>query len=143
MYNKKIFQRYFDFPKRYWYKNIKYIPKYFKSMRNLIKYGYDDYALYETFDWFTYTMRSILKRYKCNHYAHPIVDLQLSPEENEKLWDDIIDKMLYLLDEMDESNPKYIELERKGKYIERTGLMESAKDEFFKLFAEHFYKMWD
>lgn len=36
-YNKRIFQRCFDYPKKYWYKNLTQIPLYFKLMHYLAK----------------------------------------------------------------------------------------------------------
>ena len=54
-------------------------------------------------------------------------------------WDGIIDKMIALLNDMDECNPKYDEEDYNKKYDE----MNAAKDEFFKLFSEYFYNLWD
>ena len=140
MYNKRIFQNCFCYPKRYWYMNIKQIPRYFGRIHRLIKYGYDDYAVWDTFSWFVETMRDILKRYKQGHCGFKIVDWTRSEDENEQLWEDTIDKMLALLDDMDENNEKYDCIQSQ---LEIDKQMESAKDEFFKLFSEHFYDLWD
>ena len=72
-YNKRIFQRCFCYRAKYWYKNIANIPLYFKLMYHLIKHGYDEYATWETFNWFIDTMKSILISYRKNHYGVPIV----------------------------------------------------------------------
>ena len=132
MMNKKIFKRCFDYRGKYWYKNLKQIPLYFKLMHHLIKYGYDEYATWETFNWFIDTMKSILTSYRKNHCGYP---MHLEEEE----WDGIIDKMIALLDDMDECNPKYDEEE----YNKRYEKMSVAKDEYFKLFSEYFYNLWD
>lgn len=152
MYNKAIFHRCFPYSKKYWYKNFKGIPQYIKCIRYLIKYGYDEYATWETFDWFIRTMRSILSNYRAGHCGVPILiedypfDSSDNNEEakskrklNDELWDSIIDKMISLLDDMDEDNPKY----EKMNLLEVDKLREEAKDEFFKLFSEHFYRLWD
>ena len=137
-YNEKIFKRCFNYKGKYWYKNIKYIPLYFTLMHQLIKYGYDEYATWETFSWFTDTMRSVLTNYRKNHYGYPA-------EMSEVEWDKTIDHMIELLDLMDDGNPKYDDTEYDGgsglqrQYAE----MEAAKDEFFALFSKYFYNMWD
>ena len=143
-YNKNIFKRCFYHRGKYWYKNIKEIPLYFKLMHHLIKHGYDEYAEWETFNWFIYTMKSILPHYKDeDRWGVPIVtdynpydpNLNLTDEENEALikkneevWHGIIDRMLELLDWMDEG-------EREEAH--------KAKDEFFELFSKYFYYLWD
>lgn len=135
-YNKKIFKRCFCYRGRYWYKNIKHIPLYFKLMHHLVKYGYDEYATWETFDWFIDTMKSILTSYRENHCGYPC-DL------SEEGWDKIIDHMIELLDLMDECNSKYDAEEYEKDWKKRYDEMYAAKDEFFKLFSEYFYNLWD
>lgn len=132
MINKNIFNRCFGHKGRYWYKNLKYIPTYFRLIHHLIKYGYDEYATWETFYWFIETMRSILTSYRKKHWGCPF-------GMDEEEWDDIIDRMIALLDDMDECNPKYYAEDYNKKYDE----MHAAKDEFFKLFSEYFYNLWD
>lgn len=132
MINKKIFERCFDYKGRYWYKNFRYIPTYFRLMRHLIKYGYDEYATWETFNWFAETMKSILISYNKNRWGCP------GDMEDEE-WDLIINKMIALLDDMHEGNPKYKTMEYGKRYDE----MDVAKDEFFKLFSKYFYYLWD
>ncbi len=137
-YNEKIFKRCFNYRGRYWYMNLKYIPLYFKLMHHLIKYGYDEYATWETFSWFTDTMRSVLTNYRKNHYGYPA-------EMSEAEWDKIIGRMIEFLDLMDADNPKYDEEEYDGgSGLQRQHTeMEAAKDEFFALFSKYFYNMWD
>ena len=72
-YNKQIFDRCFCYSGRYWYRNIGCIPKYFKEMHHLIKYGYDKSAIWGTCDWFIDTMRSVLFRYKSGRVSTPII----------------------------------------------------------------------
>ena len=132
MINKNIFDRCFGYRGKYWYMNLKQIPTYFRLMHHLIKYGYDEYATWETFYWFIETMKSILTSYRKNHWGCPV-------DIDEEEWDGIIDRMIALLDNMDECNPKYDEEDYNKKHDE----MNAAKDEFFKLFSEYFYNLWD
>lgn len=153
-YNEKIFQRCFGYPKRYWYRNIRNIPRYFKQMHHLIKYGYDEYATWETYYWFMQTMKSILVDYRKNHSSVPIVidnyPYVVHTEEdkamqkcNEEKWDGIISRMIELLDDMDENNPKYDTDEYWCKWKKQQKAINAAKDEFFQLFSEYFFALWD
>ena len=154
LYNKQIFKRCFNYPKRYWYKNIKYIPLYFRLLNDLVKNGYDEYATWETFNWFIDTMKPILKEYNSTRHGVPIIlenyfELQESgidaDEANEKAWDDIVNRMIELLDLMDDCNPKYDTDEYDGVdgWKKKDKEMNEAKDEFFKLFSKYFYYLWD
>ena len=142
-YNKKIFDRCFNHKRKYWYRNIKEIPLYFRLMRHLTKYGYDEYASWEIFDWFTNTMRSILQEYKKSHVGFPVVIDGCTCDDDfnhaGEVWESIIDKMISLLDCMDEENPKYKNVSEKEKW----DMMEDAKDRFFDLFSKYFYNLWD
>ena len=134
-YNKKIFHRCFCYPKRYWYKNLVQIPRYFREIHYLIKHGYDCSAVWDNYEWFIDSMRGIWTTYKEKHYGFGIIDDSLDSDENEKLWEDMIDKLLFLLDKMDED--KFINGE--SSY----NAMNEAKDEFFKLYSKYFYYLWD
>ena len=149
-YNKRIFQRCFHHRKRYWYKNLTQIPLYFKLMRYLVKNGYDEYATWETHDWFTITMKSILTEYRKCHYGVPIIidnyphnakteEEKALEKENEDKWNSIIDRMIELLGYMDESNPIYDKMD----YYQENSAQEKAKNEFFELFSKYFYNLWD
>lgn len=142
-YNKKIAERFFPKGRR-WYKNIKNIPSFFKAMNHLVEKGYDEYATWETFDWFIHIMKNILTDYKKGHIGYPITDSNLSDEENEERWEAIIDKMLSLLDDMDENNEKY-QYEGFNLAIEELNQAKqtAGKNEFFELFSKYFYDFWD
>ena len=147
-YNKKIFERCFDYKGKDWYKNILYIPTYFNQMRRLIKYGYDPMATWNLDYWFMDTMKHILKEYNSNRFGTPILiddrsitddDYKELMELNEKKWNDIINHMIELLVLMDENNYDYENYD--WKQIEEA--TKKAKTEFFELFSEHFYRLWD
>ena len=152
-YNKQIFGRCFIYRGRYWYRNIGRIPRYFKEMHHLIKYGYDKSAIWSTFDWFIDTMRSVLSRYKSGRVSTPIIienypydirtdqDRQIV-EDNESKWNSIVERMIELLDDMDEENPIY-EYEYGYDFIKKYEAIEQAKNEFFELFSKYFYELWD
>ena len=152
-YNKQIFDRCFCYSGRYWYRNIGRIPRYFKEMHQLIKYGYDKSAIWSTFDWFIDTMRSVLSRYKSGRVSTPIIienypydirtdqDRQIV-EDNESKWNSIVERMIELLDDMDEENPIY-EYEYGYDFIKKYEAIEQAKNEFFELFSKYFYELWD
>ena len=153
-YNKKIFKRCFNWRGKYWYKNIKEIPLYFKQLHHLIKHGYDVGAHWETYGWFLDTFRPILKYYRENHYGTPVLiddfpadtgtpEGKAKADENSAKWNVIVDRMIELLDLMDECNPKYDAPEYEEDLWLADREMNSAKDEFFKLFAKHFYSLWD
>ena len=153
-YNKRIFQRCFNYKGKYWYKNLKHIPLYFKLMHHLIKNGYDEYAEWETFNWFIDTMKPILTNYNANRWGTPAVidnytellEAGEDPDElNEKAWNDTVNRMIELLDLMDESNPKYDtdEYDSYEGYMRMNEEMHAAKDEFFELFSKYFYHLWD
>jgi hypothetical protein len=144
-YNKKIFKRCFNWKGKYWYKNIKEVPLYFKLMRHLIKHGYDEYATWETFDWFIDTMKEILTSYRNNHDGYPVSSSIISYDEEKivKEYDAGLDKMISLLGDMDECNPKYKADEYNKNPDNKSEEMYAAKDEFVKLFSEYFYNLWD
>ena len=153
LYNKQIFQRCFHYRKKYWYENLKYIPLYFSLINDLMKHGYDEYATWETFNWFIDTMKSVLTRYRDSHNGDPIIidnfleydDSEEASAKNTEEWNRIVNRMIELLDLMDECNPKYDAYEYEGadgwknKYKE----MNEAKEEFFGLFSKYFYYLWD
>ncbi len=149
-YNEKIFKRCFDWRGKYWYKNIKEIPLYFRLMHHLIKHGYDEYATWETFNWFIDTMKEILTYYRNHHDGYPIAPNfnELLQEELEVEYDKDLDEMIYHLHYMDEHNVKD-ELSKgmpEGwipSSITVYEIMERHKDEFFKLFSKYFYDLWD
>ena len=103
--------------------------------------GYDSVDTFETFAKFTERYEKILKDYKKYHYGYPG---DMTVEE----WESVIDDMIYHLHYMNEQN---VEDElSKGmpknwipSSITVYEVMDRHKNEFFKLFSEHFYNLWD
>ena len=125
-----------------WLKDLKI---YRERIRHVKKYGYSPQAEWETFNWFIDSMREILKHYRYNRNGTGyILDVDLAEgswdglwwEKNENFFNTELDKMLELLDKMDERNYTYPEKEDWDK-------MREASEEFFKMFAKYFYSFWD
>ena len=103
--------------------------------------GYDSVDTFETFAKFIDRYTKILTEYRKNHVGY------VGTMTNEE-WEAIIDEMLYHLHYMDEQNVEE-ELEKDvpddwhacQKTIDC--IMEMHKNEFFKLFSEYFYNLWD
>jgi len=131
--------------------NVKGIIPYFKAMHHLAKYGYDDLAVWETASYFIHTMRSILIKYSETRSGTPVLvenyPLGVPKTDEEKRivlenslkWEAIINRMIHLLDLMDEDNSLYDDLE----YGEIFSNINKAKEEFFGLFSKYFYHLWD
>ena len=139
-YNKEIFKRCFHYRGIRWYKNITQIPLYFRLIHYLVKHGYDEYATWEIDFWFIKTMKSILTQFRDNHTGYPVMsDDDELQAKSEVEFDKTLDKMIFLLDSMDEDSSKYDNM----GYIKRENCIENSKNEFFELFSKYFYYLWD
>lgn len=121
--------------------------RYIKRIGFVIKHGYPPFARWDTFNWFISSMREILTYYRYNRSGTPwLLDIKKhwptnkeDDAKNEKYYDDLIDRMLLLLDSMDETDRIYED----KPYIEIKRLINEAKDEFFEMFSTYFYTFWD
>ena len=92
-------------------------------------------------------MKPILTYYRDHRTGTPFVledeNIIFNNEEhtarNEAFYDSILNKMLDLLEKMDETNYDYKELDLKEIYEKQ----EEAKNKFFELFSKYFYALWD
>ena len=103
--------------------------------------GYDVTETFEMFSNFIDRYRKILKDYKEHRWGYPG---ELTNEE----WEAIIDKMIHCLDMMDEQYlEKFLLEDMPEKYVvspmSTYEIMEHYKNEFFELFSEWFYNLWD
>ena len=102
---------------------------------------YDSIDTFATFDKFIERYSKVLKELREHHMGYP---MQLSEEE----WDNILDEMLYHLHYMKEETVVE-ELERNvpddwsASYKTVYEVLDKHKNEFFKLFSEYFYNLWD
>ena len=129
----------FMFHGKSWWRNLKDIPIFIKRIFFVLKHGYSPVANWETFQWFIDVMREILTNYR--HFRSGTPDIIDSGTKNENIeaYNAILDRMIDLLDKMDESNPIYNNMSWKDADKKK----EDAKNEFFKLFSKHFYTLWD
>ena len=103
--------------------------------------GYDSMDTFEIFYKFIKKYKKVLKKFRDNHYGHPA---NLTEEE----WDNILDSMLYHLYYMEEDNViKELEKDVPDDWSVSlktvNEVMEKHKNEFFKLFSEYFFNLWD
>lgn len=137
----------FVFRGKNWWRNLKDIPIFIKRIFFTLKHGYSPVAQFETFEWFMDVMKEILTNYRYNRMGSPVViDNFFDVKEensndvvNEEAYNAILDRMIVLLDLMDEHNQLYNDMDWK----EADKKKENAKNEFFKLFSEQFYGLWD
>lgn len=124
---------------QFW-RNIKDVPIFIKRIFFVLKHGYSPAAKWDTFQWFIAVMKEILTNYRNNRCGDAaIIDDCFDNEKNHEANNKLFDDMLVLLDEMDEHNPIYENMDTQEEYITK----EIAKNQFFKLFSRHFYELWD
>ena len=137
----------FVFRGKNWWRNLRDIPIFIKRIFFTLKHGYSPVAQFETFEWFMDVMKEILTNYRYNRMGSPVVidnffdvkEENLNDVANEEEYNAILDRMIVLLDLMDEHNQLYNDMDWK----EADKKKEDAKNEFFKLFSEQFYGLWD
>ena len=137
----------FVFRGKDWWRNLKDIPIFIKRIFFTLKHGYSPVAQFETFEWFMDVMKEILTNYRYNRMGSPVVidnffdvkEENSNDVANEEAYNAILDRMIVLLDLMDEHNQLYNDMDWK----EADKKKEDAKNEFFKLFSEQFYGLWD
>ena len=135
----------FMFHGKDWWRNLKDIPIFIKRIFFTLKHGYSPVAQWETFEWFIAVMREILINYRDNRTGTPVVipdyhtDDLISENKNIEIYNNILNEMIELLDQMDENNLAYNDVSLE----EMHSAMDSAKNKFFELFSKYFYTLWD
>lgn len=131
---------------KYFWKNFRDIHILFERIFFTLKHGYSPVAKWETFAWFIDVMKEILTNYRYNRCGDQILidnylnnDGTENRDENEEANNKLFDRMIELLNKMDERNEIYDDMDWKAK----DRLMNNAKNEFFKLFSEYFFSLWD
>lgn len=138
------------------FKNLSMLPRMIKLAWQRATRGYADYDVWAIDDWFMAIMPNMLTDLKEKSVGTPYFGHGV--EEDSKIWDSILDKMIYLLKEMNEDtssqqneffdayvvsdNPQICQAYR-SRQAEVDRYLETCKNEFFSLFTEHFYKLWD
>lgn len=136
----KISSGLFGFTGLNWWRNIGDIPIFLKRLCFTLKHGYAPQAQWETFSWFIVVMREVLDFY-INERMGDIPTPGLTEEENTEYYDTLYKHMRSLLDVMDESY--YEDADTVEEQHKRYEEAVAAKDEFFRLFADQFYDLWD
>ena len=135
----------FMFHGKSWWRNLKNIPIFIKRIFFTLKHGYSPVAQWETFGWFIAVMREILINYRDNRTGTPVVipdyhtDDLISENKNIEIYNNILNEMITLLDQMDENNLAYNDVSLE----EMHSAMDTAKNKFFELFSKYFYTLWD
>ena len=135
----------FMFHGKSWWRNLKNIPIFIKRIFFTLKHGYSPVAQWETFEWFIAVMREILINYRNNRMGTPVVipdyniDDLISENKNIEIYNNILDEMITLLDQMDENNSAYNDVSLEKMH----SAMDTAKNKFFELFSKYFYTLWD
>lgn len=135
----------FMFRGKNWWRNLKDIRIFIKRIFFTLKHGYSPVAQWETFGWFIAVLREILINYRDNRMGTPVVipdyniDDLISENKNIEIYNNILNEMITLLDQMDENNSAYNDLSLK----EMHSAMDTAKNKFFELFSKYFYTLWD
>ena len=94
--------------------------------------GYCDYDLYSIFDWFLAIMPEMLREYKETRCGSPVMDEAYFREgkeqsdKNQKAWDAVLDRMIFLLREADE----------------KTCSLKNAYEEAYAKAADAFYERY-
>lgn len=119
----------------YWYKNIGDFWTLIKRVFFTLKHGYAPQALWETDGWFIGVMREILTNYRDNRIFVGVFKSETeTAEENEQKTNEMLDRMIKLLDKMELDFIKDDETEEESN---------AAKEEFFALFSRYFYYFWE
>ena len=130
--------KYFPWRLGFKIKNLYYQVKY--GFQRMFR-GYDDTEVFNMDMTFIDRYLKILKDFRKNHYGYP---LGITNEQ----WDDILDEMIKHLSLMNEDNV-IAELKNgmpdsfEPNYKTVNEIQNKHKDEFFKLFSEWFYSLWD
>lgn len=142
--------------KRAIFKNLSMLPRKIKWAWQRATRGYADFDAWGIDDWFMTIMPNMLQDLKNNHCGIPYFTDDM--EADRKKWDEILDKMVYLLKEMNEdtssqqneffkayirSNDSELCKAYRNRQNEINKYIKTCKNEFFKLFSEHFYDLWD
>lgn len=118
-----------------WYKNIGDFWILIKRVFFTLKHGYAPQALWETDGWFIGVMREILTNYRDNRIFVGVFESETkTAEENEQKTNEMLDRMIKLLDKMELDTIKDDETEEESN---------AAKEEFFALFSRYFYYFWE
>ena len=125
--------RSFRFPYNIFYQ-IKCLPHDIKMRLQRAFRGWADCDVSNMDMWFMEVIPQMLQHLRDTSWAHPILDINVSDEENEANWNQILDRMILLCKEMDRTS--HLEQDVQCCY-------KQCKTEFFELFKMYFDYLWD
>ena len=137
-YNEKIFKRCFSFRARYWYKNLRYIPLYFKQLHFLIKNGYDVSATWAVDEWFFENISKILNKFEKQTIGIPlkVEGIQLDEERNNE---DIINEKWHEILKLMANDAEFVH----KNYWDLNDIIAPVQERFFKYFTKYINHLWD
>ena len=97
--------------------------------------GWSDRDVQNIYGYFTKTMCSMLRYFRAHRRGHPTYMTQTE-------WNFILDRMITLLEDMDR-NTCSKDFTGINESIDRDQYMVQCKNEFFQLFSQYFYDLWD
>ena len=114
-----------------------------KYGRQRVKRGYSDRDVWDIDLWFLSVMPKMLQQLKETRHGSPAElgesyvndDGGMVNDKCHEEWDKILDRMIFLLGEMNED---ISEISR-----EKVSYREKCKNEFFELFSKYFWYLWD
>ena len=125
--------RSFRFPYNIFYQ-IKCLPHDIKMRFQRAFRGWADCDVSNMDMWFMEVIPQMLQHLRDTSWAHPILDINVSDEENEANWNQILDRMIFLCKEMDRTS----HLKQDGQCCYK-----QCQTEFFELFKTYFDYLWD
>lgn len=141
----------FPYRGRYWYRNLANIPRAVRAYTFFLKHGYPQQAQWETAEWLRSLLIEVLTYYRYHRQGSPWVIGEGTDEDNIKAYNKILANMLWDLygmgDDYWAENDIWAALGSLGAgsidFETKERLKNDRKNDFFKIFSEHFYDLWD
>ena len=127
----------------------------FKDLPLAIKYrfqrafrGWADYDVLSMDTWFMEVIPQMLQYQRDCKVSTPVFDVDASSEENREKWDQILDKMIFLCQEMNEetcskkNEAKFDDEMWWERQQEIDQYRQQCLESFFKYFTKYFHSLW-
>ena len=137
-------------------KNLSMLPRKIKWAWQRVTRGYANCDVWDIDYWFTTIMHNMLQDFLNINVSTPYFTGDVDADRIK--WHEILNRMIYLLKEMDEdtssqqneffkayiaSNNSKICQDYRNRQKEIDEYLETCKNEFFELFSKHFRNLWD
>lgn len=107
-----------------------------KMAKQRVRKGYCKLDLWNIDVFIQNTLLKMLKEFREHHFGYP---MGMTNDE----WNKILDKMIFLLTEMDEDTCSMKIDGTSESYAKRTKYINKCKDEFYDLLKEYHFNLWD